>query len=472
MAVTEPVGERRVALVCHTWGHQSTLFAWVFAKQYILRRQEQDGKMVLDPREKLFIVKAGRDEGGPDRWKVGGPLVPDLDTALQRYPHTTVKLEGSVKSNIHTFLAQHDIDLLLMPSDWPKSLLPGFVSVSQWVKQNVRCPFIIVRRNAVVNARMQISSQVPQHGGDSGGRSPQASFDRTHSMGLPLTPQRAGRRIAIAYNTFPAGRGLMQFAREKVLTHADTVYICHVFPPQHNAVVKDAIKFMRVMTLQRADSFSEEVTRDNSIQFGAAELAGYNVHLNVTLQGDSKSALASFCESEEVELLIIGSRSTGMIRKKFGGGGVSSHLIDNAPCPCLVVPYKYMGVDDGPTGDEELSGSPTSPPGAAWPGGGSSPTAASAAEAGAGGAEGLADAAVQTEGPGAAPRAASVAASLAAGGSGHSTPSDLLTSLQKQLEEKDRTIVELRQEVQQLRLAAAEREASSSRDPTQAAHAV
>lgn len=26
------------------------------------------------------------------------------------------------------------------------------------------------------------------------------------------------------------------------------------------------------------------------------------------------------------------------------GGGVSSHLIDNAPCPCLIVPYRYIGV--------------------------------------------------------------------------------------------------------------------------------
>jgi hypothetical protein len=30
--------------------------------------------------------------------------------------------------------------------------------VSEWVKQNVSCPFLIIRRAAVANARMKISS--------------------------------------------------------------------------------------------------------------------------------------------------------------------------------------------------------------------------------------------------------------------------------------------------------------------------
>lgn len=43
------------------------------------------------------------------------------------------------------------------------------------------------------------------------------------------------------------------------------------------------MKLVRAMTLQREGS--AEVTRDNSIDFGAAELAGFrSVHLNVALQ--------------------------------------------------------------------------------------------------------------------------------------------------------------------------------------------
>lgn len=147
---------------------------------------------------------------------------------------------------------------------------------------------------------------------------------------LPLSAASVGRRIAVAYNSFAVGRGLLQFARDKVLTHRDTVYICHVFSNQnpvshcdktarqarhfphspagictlpgqggwrspagaprgrlrstflhdnfprgaqcrlHAAsspqVVKETIKFMRAVTLQKADSLTDEVTRDNSIQ--------------------------------------------------------------------------------------------------------------------------------------------------------------------------------------------------------------
>ncbi|KAL4419509.1 hypothetical protein ABPG77_002295 [Micractinium sp. CCAP 211/92] len=444
----EPPGERSLALVMHTWGHPSTFYSWVFMKQYLLRRMEQDGQATLAPGEKLFIVKAGKpDEAAPDRWKVGGPLVPDLDTAMAHYPHELVTLERSVKSNIQAFLEQHHIDILVIPAQWPGavlSALPGFTTVGEWVKQNVHCPYIITRRDTVVNARMKISSQMPHVCGGSP-RSERLERASTAAL-LPLSAASVGRRIAVAYNSFAVGRGLLQFARDKVLTRRDTVYICHVFSNQ-NPVVKETIKFMRAVTLQKADSLTDEVTRDNSIQFGAAELAGYKVELGVTLQGDPKSAIAAFCEREEIELLIIGSRSGGKIRKRLSGGGVSSHLIDNAPCPCLVVPYKWMGVDDGATGDEELGSSP------------SSPAAASLASWTGAGAAGTHDAAVQTEGPAVPPKAPAVAAE---GVPGDVAPSDLLSELRRQLEEKDSTIAELRRQVQELQLAAAQAQSSGS----------
>lgn len=44
------------------------------------------------------------------------------------------------------------------------------------------------------------------------------------------------------------------------------------------------MKLVRVMTLMQRGDSNDEVTRDNSIDFGAAELAGYNLNLNVCLQ--------------------------------------------------------------------------------------------------------------------------------------------------------------------------------------------
>ena len=60
------------------------------------------------------------------------------------------------------------------------------------------------------------------------------------------------------------------------------------------------------------------------------------------------------------------------------------------------------------------------------------------------------EAAVQTEGRAALPQAVAAAAEGVPGGT---APSELLSELQKQLEEKDRTIAELRRQVQELRLA-------------------
>lgn len=49
-------------------------------------------------------------------------------------------------------------------------------------------------------------------------------------------------------------------------------------------VVHQTMKLVRAMTLQRGDTLGE-VTRDNSIDFGADLLAAFpNVHLNVVLQ--------------------------------------------------------------------------------------------------------------------------------------------------------------------------------------------
>lgn len=48
------------------------------------------------------------------------------------------------------------------------------------------------------------------------------------------------------------------------------------------------------------------------------------------------------------------------------------------------------------------------------------------------------------------------------GASGGAAPSDLLSELRRQLEEKDSTIAELRRQVQELQLAAAQAQSSGS----------
>ena len=150
-------------------------------------------------------------------------------------------------------------------------------------------------------------------------------------------------------------------------------------------------KFVRAMTLnlQQQQHGGGEVTEDSALEFGAKELEGFKVHLNVVLkvrecqrvplwlsvqqqrrpdtqstpclgifhlslvsvascvQGDPKNTLPAFCEKEAIDLLVIGSRTGGLgtrIRKTLGGGSVSSHLIDSTPCPCLVRTWRALAL--------------------------------------------------------------------------------------------------------------------------------
>jgi hypothetical protein len=190
-----------------------------------------------------------------------------------------------------------------------------------------------------------------------------------------------GRRVAIAYTSFAVGRGLLQYARDKVLSPNDEIYIVHSFPdknpvrprlpaslrgpapgvearaaavcpaalfglvaqpvgwplrlageaqpadgspPARPQVVHQTMKLVRAMTLQRGDTMGE-VTRDNSIDFGADLLAAFpKVHLNVVLQ--VWSGQGGRCRArrrwrrEGCSVLFLGG----------GGGGVGSGRVAGA----------------------------------------------------------------------------------------------------------------------------------------------
>lgn len=477
--------ERRVALIVREWGHQSTLYAWTWCKQYLFRRQP-DGK--LDPQEKFLIVKVGKDDGS-DRWKVGGPLIPDLDTACADYPNTVVKLDGSLQNNVKWFIEQHRPDVLVIGENLPSPAMK-LTSTSDYVKQSVPVPFVMIRAEAVRNARLRLSTHRGFGAGFGSTNGREASPER-----FVETPAMVGRRVAVAYPSFAVGRGLMQFLREKVLTPRDTVYICHTFAKDTamNAIVTGSAqlgrKFVRAMTLDLGSGGGRpsepEVTEDSAAEFGARELEGFKVHLNVVLRGDPKSALPAFCEQEAIDLLVIGSRSGGLgnrIRKTLSGGSVSGHLIDNAPCPCLVVPHRYLGLtsalDEDMLGTSPMTSSPNSPcvfpsdMGAALPHALTAPPGALAPGALAAQPHmmslSLGQLGQVTEGSREGSREAGTLASTLVGPAGagaHSTPSDMLAVLQQQLEEKDRIIAELRAQVQELQLSQAQREARATHDP-------
>lgn len=57
----------------------------------VQKQKDSEGNETLDPSEKLFVVHVY--SGKKERWDAGGPLLPNMSTALANYPHKIVELE-------------------------------------------------------------------------------------------------------------------------------------------------------------------------------------------------------------------------------------------------------------------------------------------------------------------------------------------------------------------------------------------
>lgn len=77
----------------------------------------------VQPADHLFVVHLPRsDERREERWKVGGPLVPDLESALGHQRHSVTTLTGSLQSSIRDFVTQNKIDVVVMGERWPQHM--------------------------------------------------------------------------------------------------------------------------------------------------------------------------------------------------------------------------------------------------------------------------------------------------------------------------------------------------------------
>lgn len=66
------------------------------------------------------------------------------------------------------------------------------------------------------------------------------------------------------------------------------------------------------------------------------DLEGVEYHTGIEV-GDPASAISTFCEEIQADVLVIGRRGAGLI-ERFVMGSVADRLVHYAPCPVLVVP--------------------------------------------------------------------------------------------------------------------------------------
>ena len=130
----------------------------------------------------------------------------------------------------------------------------------------------------------------------------------TSALVQAISPASApGRKVAIAYPTYPIGLHLIELAKQLVLLPQDEIFVVHCFSERERSKkVKPTAKSLLIRTITLGATAGggggggddktagvaalktpdEEVTEEASLEFGGKELAGFNVHLGLVLRGE------------------------------------------------------------------------------------------------------------------------------------------------------------------------------------------
>jgi nucleotide-binding universal stress UspA family protein len=150
-------------------------------------------------------------------------------------------------------------------------------------------------------------------------------------QGHRLPPHRSGGHVTVAYDGSPTARAALRAGAQLAQAFARALRIVTVFPPDVSAPLWLHVPAGYV----REPGKAREAARAE-LERAAAQTPGAEPVLKV---GDPAVELAR--ESEDAELLVIGSRNYGPAPAVLLGS-VSSRLVQKAGCPVLVVP---RGVD-------------------------------------------------------------------------------------------------------------------------------
>jgi len=84
------------------------------------------------------------------------------------------------------------------------------------------------------------------------------------------------------------------------------------------------------------DALSDAQQQVLDMTVAAVDLEGINYDTFEEI-GDPSQRLVEACERLDADLLVVGRRGAGFI-KRVVVGSVAKHLVDEAPCPVLIVP--------------------------------------------------------------------------------------------------------------------------------------
>jgi nucleotide-binding universal stress UspA family protein len=147
------------------------------------------------------------------------------------------------------------------------------------------------------------------------------------SADITTPPRDHGRVVAIAVDGSSAGMALVLYCRQFLLRATDKVFVVHGRPDTPKTDDELTATDVAIAAVNAAVAALHQMRDELLVAPCAALLA----------EGNVRDELVNFVESNDADVLVVGSRGLGNALKRAVMGSVSSYAVQHAGCAVLVV---------------------------------------------------------------------------------------------------------------------------------------
>jgi nucleotide-binding universal stress UspA family protein len=161
------------------------------------------------------------------------------------------------------------------------------------------------------------------------------------------------RKILLAYDNSEYSKAVFQYAMENIfIPNKDHVSLATVVDEEQSAwLLANTSRAQNAenMKTNRRLSFTEHSEASEFLKPLSEELASKGVTSNFyILKGDAKVQLVKLAENAHVDMVIVGTRGLGLLKRNLLGS-VSEYVVRNCECSVLVVKQKSEKVKSPPS---------------------------------------------------------------------------------------------------------------------------
>ncbi|RHZ74052.1 hypothetical protein Glove_227g153 [Diversispora epigaea] len=152
------------------------------------------------------------------------------------------------------------------------------------------------------------------------------------------------RKILLAYDNSDCSKEIFQYALDNILIpNHDHVSLATVVDEEQSAwLLTHTTREQKIADTKRSRrmSFTDHSEASEILKPLSEELASKGITSNFyILKGDSKVQLVKLAENAHVDLVIVGTRGLGLLKRNLLGS-VSEYIVRNCECSVLVVKQK------------------------------------------------------------------------------------------------------------------------------------